>query len=70
MNDDMARGYLDGLNPDNPEPSANRSRSYRHGFQSGRDDQARRPSAPINERRRAALEADALDWVEGTFESQ
>ena len=36
--DEMLEGYLDGRKPDNPEPSGNRSRSYRHGFQSGRDD--------------------------------
>lgn len=37
-NDEMVRGYMDGRDPDNPEPSANRSASYRHGFGSGRAD--------------------------------
>jgi hypothetical protein len=41
----MAQGYRDGRNPDNPEPSANRSASYRHGFENGRDDYARSPRA-------------------------
>ena len=30
-----------------PQPSDNRSRAYKHGFQSGRDDLARKPSAPF-----------------------
>lgn len=61
MNDEMVQGYYDGWNPDNPEPSANRSRSYRHGFQSGRDDLALRCSAPFAERRRMAQEAHDAD---------
>jgi hypothetical protein len=36
--DEMLHGYLDGLDPDSPEPNANRSHSYRHGFANGRDD--------------------------------
>lgn len=43
---DMIDGYVDGLKPDNPEPSANRSRSYRHGFANGRDDLAHSPRLP------------------------
>jgi len=38
--DEMKEGYRDGLDPDSPEPSANRSASYRHGFQVGRNDRA------------------------------
>jgi hypothetical protein len=45
--DEMVEGYLDGRDPDAPTPSDNRSRAYRHGFQSGRDDLARTPSAPF-----------------------
>lgn len=37
-NDEMVQGYRDGLNRDSPEPSANRTRSYRHGFANGRAD--------------------------------
>ncbi len=42
-NDDMVQGYLDGLDRDCPEPSDNRSASYRHGFRNGRDDILGRP---------------------------
>lgn len=35
-NDDMVQGYRDGYDPTAPEPSANRSASYRHGFMVGR----------------------------------
>ncbi|MBR1158105.1 hypothetical protein [Bradyrhizobium elkanii] len=41
----MTEGYLDGRNPDNPPPSENRSASYRHGFENGRDDHGRHPRA-------------------------
>jgi len=34
----MLEGYLDGLDRDAPEPSRNRTESYRHGFANGRDD--------------------------------
>jgi hypothetical protein len=37
-NAEMVDGYMDGRDPSNPEPSDNRSRSYRHGFRSGRAD--------------------------------
>ena len=59
--DEMVEGYLDGRNPNNPEPSANRSRAYRHGFQSGRDDLAKKLSAPYSERRKQAEEILASD---------
>ena len=36
--DEMMQGYLDGLDLSSPEPSDNRSRSYRHGFKNGRSD--------------------------------
>lgn len=42
-NTDMVQGYLDGRNIDNPEPSANRSRSYRHGFKVGRNEKLSGP---------------------------
>jgi hypothetical protein len=42
---EMVEGYRDGRNPDNPAPSSNRSASYRHGFENGRDDHARSPRA-------------------------
>lgn len=39
-NADMIEGYQDGFNLDAPEPSANRSESYKHGFANGRADKA------------------------------
>lgn len=41
--EEMREGYRDGLQPDSPEPSANRSASYRHGFAMGRNDRAGKP---------------------------
>jgi hypothetical protein len=35
-NDEMVQGYMDGYDLKAPEPSANRSASYRHGFMVGR----------------------------------
>lgn len=35
-NDDMVEGYMDGYDLTVPEPSANRSESYKHGFKVGR----------------------------------
>ena len=37
-NDEMLQGFLDGYDLNAPEPSANRSASYRHGFMVGRID--------------------------------
>lgn len=37
-------GYRDGCDMDSPEPSANRSASYRHGFAVARADRAGRPA--------------------------
>lgn len=37
-NAEMVQGFLDGYDPNNPEPSENRSHSYRHGFKAGRND--------------------------------
>ena len=35
-NADMVEGYMDGYDLDAPEPSSNRSESYRHSFYIGR----------------------------------
>lgn len=35
-NDDMVQGYMDGYDLSAPDPSTNRSSSYRHGFVVGR----------------------------------
>jgi hypothetical protein len=45
--DEMVEGYLDGRKADNPEPSSNRSLSYRHGFANGRDDLAGSTTATL-----------------------
>lgn len=64
-NADMVEGYCDGLNLDNPEPSGNRSHSYRHGFLSGRSDRRKHrwPSPAAAEA--AADLAMNLDELEG-----
>ena len=61
MNNEMTEGYKDGMNPDNPEPSSNRSASYRHGFANGRDDLNRKPRALAPELRQKAKEAEEQD---------
>ncbi len=48
-NADMVQGYRDGFDLSSPEPSENRSHSYRHGFANGRDDRARKPRASYAE---------------------
>jgi len=59
--DEMLEGYLDAHDPNAPEPSENRSASYRHGFRNGRDDLARRPRAKAADLRREADEAMEAD---------
>lgn len=57
---EMLAGYWDGLRGD-PEPGANRSHSYRHGWKNGRDDRNKSPRAPtsfIREEAHAAIAAD------------
>jgi hypothetical protein len=46
-NDEMVEGYMDGLDLNSPEPSDNRSHSYRHGFANGRDDRRGKPRASV-----------------------
>ena len=62
-NDEMLEGYRDGLDLDNPEPSANRSHSYRHGFTNGRADKNKKPAfVSVDDARRLAelaMEKDA-----------
>lgn len=55
-NDEMVRGYLDGFDLSSPEPSANRSHSYRHGFMAGRSDKGF--SAPWRSAAEAVMLAD------------
>lgn len=57
------QGFMDGSRPDCPEPSANRSASYRHGFACARADRANKPAfggaAAALEAARLAEEEDA-----------
>lgn len=65
-NQDMIDGYRDGRDPHNPEPSGNRSRSYRHGFANGRDDLNHTPRASAEWLRQ---EADRCIIVDSQQES-
>lgn len=60
-NAEMVQGYMDGYSLDNPEPSSNRSASYRHGFANGRDDQSGKPRAGAETLREQAGQAMAED---------
>ena len=62
---DMVQGYIDGFDLDAPEPSANRSRSYRHGFANGRDDKRKQPRAPAEVIRVAAEDCLVADTEAG-----
>lgn len=68
-NDEMVRGFLDGYNLDCPEPSANRSRSYRHGFMCGRRDKnpSAAPNMTFDELSRMADEAMAEDSADAMW---
>ena len=61
-NQEMIGGYLDGRDPDSPEPSANRSHSYRHGFIAGRADLNQECQHSFDQMQKmadAAMDADA-----------
>lgn len=61
-NDEMLDGYRDGRDLSNPEPSGNRSHSYRHSFACGRADMAMQPAfGGAATARRLANEAMAKD---------
>jgi hypothetical protein len=61
-NDEMMLGYLEGRDLNNPEPSTNRSHSYRHGFANGRREALKLPPrASFDEVMHMADEAMALD---------
>lgn len=61
-NQEMLDGYRDGLDLSSPEPSDNRSLSYRHGFANGRDDRQGEPRAIAAELRQQADEAMEADY--------
>ena len=58
---EMVEGYLDGFDPSSPEPSDNRSHSYRHGWLNGRDDRRGQPRAAAAVLRKAAVAAMEAD---------
>ncbi|MGW1422675.1 hypothetical protein ACWAT4_21475 [Bradyrhizobium manausense] len=60
-NADMIEGFNDGYDLTAPEPSANRSRSYRHGFMCGRIDKGQIASPGAQRLRQMADEAMAAD---------
>lgn len=53
-NDEMIEGFRDGYDLACPEPSENRSHSYRHGFKAGRMDKGVVPRVGAQEMRRQA----------------
>lgn len=59
--EEVYQGYLDGCDANSPQPSGNRSASYRHGFANARDDLAQRPRAMAETLRRMAEEAKNAD---------
>ncbi len=60
-NDEMVQGFLDGYDLTAPEPTANRSASYRHGFKCGRLDKSGERSPGYVELSRMADEAMETD---------
>lgn len=66
--EEMIQGFRDGYDLDAPEPSDNRSHSYRHGFKAGRNDKMPYGQGPFHgvsfdEVRRMAGEAMAQDEI-------
>lgn len=61
---EMVEGFRDGFDLNAPEPSGNRSRSYRHGFANGRDDRRHEPRDSAAALREAA-ELAILEDTEG-----
>ena len=63
---EMRAGYADGLDENSPQPSDNRSDSYKHGWMNGRDDLAGEPRANAQELREAAAVAIIRDTGRST----
>lgn len=59
-NEEMAQGYMDGRDTDCPEPSGNRSNSYRHGFMVGRAER---------EGRRLGSFDDVTKWADDAMDA-
>lgn len=60
-NDEMVQGFRDGYNISNPEPSGNRTASYRHGFMVARIDKGMMASPGIDALEMLADQAMAAD---------
>lgn len=62
MNDDeFVAGYMDGRDPDSPEPSENRSHRYQHSFAIGRAEISKGALPAAATLREYAREAEAKD---------
>jgi hypothetical protein len=59
--DEFVQGYLDGHDPDSPEPSENRSHRYRHSFAIGRAELEGKALLPADAARYAARQAEEKD---------
>jgi hypothetical protein len=64
-NDDMVQGFMDGYDLTAPEPSGNRSNSYRHGFMCARIDKGKVASPSFEKLNRMADEAMEADEPRG-----
>lgn len=65
-NSDMIEGFRDGYDLTAPEPSGNRSNSYRHGFMVARIDKgAVQYHGPVDHLRKLADEAMEADEPRG-----
>lgn len=67
-NEEMLQGFLDGYDLSSPEPSSNRSASYRHGFMVGRIDKTpelwgKRSADELRRMADAAMDEDAKTEV-------
>ena len=62
---EMVQGFIDGYDPDAPEPSANRSASYRHGFRSAQADHGKPRAESFAATRAAAERAIEEDNAKG-----
>lgn len=66
-NDEMVQGYMDGYDLTAPEPSANRSASYRHGFMVGRGEKTGDFAGnymDLNRAADAAMDADDIRAIQ------
>lgn len=66
-NPEMVQGFMDGYDLSCPEPSDNRSYSYRHGFRSGRADKGFPRKENFEQVLAMAEEAMRLDALNGVM---